>query len=536
MSDENSSSDGRPSVGRIRKVVVKRSSNSNSSSNDWNGVNGEETKRTPPSERQPTKPNLPNLMVPSRPENVPESDNDQEEEITKGTRGSVRKVTVTKSSSSADNDESDESTQSETSAAHHQARAKHDSAHGQPRGIDEEDNDSEATSSSEGSDEEDDTAQMYRQNHHMDGDDDDDVARFKNWELRRGSYVSETEDKPDDDGDAGQVPIGMIRGHSFLRKELSSDEFSHYEDREELMTVDYTPAINARPVDLHKPLRTLRLGRDIVIAVCITLYNEEVEELKMSLRGVAENLSYLAVVGIDWTQVQVVIVADGRNKLSESVQEYLTKDLLLYYEDLLLESHKGNSVTMHLYEKTIELARHSSQRQYFFPMQVLFALKEKNGGKLNSHLWFFSAFCRQLQPKYVFLIDAGTAPKRDAMMHLYQCMEENPQIGGAAGEIQVRTPRFYHMLEAAQDFEYRASHILDKPMESVFGYLSVLPGAFSSFRWEAVRGEPLSQYFKLEETGPKDLGPFVSNMYLAGKLTLKENTILLLVQFLLKCL
>lgn len=102
-------------------------------------------------------------------------------------------------------------------------------------------------------------------------------------------------------------------------------------------------------------------------------------------------------------------------------------------------------------------------------------------------------------------------------MHLYQRMEENPQVGGAAGEIQVRTPRFYHMLEAAQHFEYKASHMLDKPMESVFGYVSVLPGAFSAYRWEAIRGEPLSQYFRLEEKGAQELGPFTANMYLAGK-------------------
>ena len=56
------------------------------------------------------------------------------------------------------------------------------------------------------------------------------------------------------------------------------------------------------------------------------------------------------------------------------------------------------------------------------------------------------------------------------------------------------------------------SHILDKAAESVVGFCPVLPGAFSIYRWMAIRGAPLSEYFKLEETKLKDLTPFTANM------------------------
>ncbi len=57
-----------------------------------------------------------------------------------------------------------------------------------------------------------------------------------------------------------------------------------------------------------------------------------------------------------------------------------------------------------------------------------------------------------------------------------------------------------------------------EPLESVFGYISVLPGAFSAYRYKALQGAPLNAYFKgeaLHSGSAVNAGTFESNMYLA---------------------
>jgi chitin synthase len=85
-------------------------------------------------------------------------------------------------------------------------------------------------------------------------------------------------------------------------------------------------------------------------------------------------------------------------------------------------------------------------------------------------------------------------------------MEAHPQVGGAGGEIEVMLQSknedgsaisFYQsILMRSQYVEYKISHYLDKAAESLFGFVSVLPGAFSAFRWQAIKGEPLQKFLK----------------------------------------
>lgn len=69
---------------------------------------------------------------------------------------------------------------------------------------------------------------------------------------------------------------------------------------------------------------------------------------------------------------------------------------------------------------------------------------------------------------------------------------------------------FEKFLIRTQYAEYKNGHRFHKPMESLLGFVSVLPGAFSAFRWEAIKGEPLRVFLKGARNDFRDSTKFPS--------------------------
>lgn len=292
--------------------------------------------------------------------------------------------------------------------------------------------------------------------------------------------------------------------------------------------------------------------RETEIMCVITMYNEDEILLAKTLKGVFENVKNLTNRNHpewgenSWKKIVVTIVSDGRVALNTRT-EMLLKALGIYQDTYAKSKINQQSVKAHVFEytSTVGIETINDDKIHFTvndnPVQFLFCLKEKNTRKINSHRWCFQSFAPVLNPKVVMLLDCGTVPEKDSFYYLWRAFND-PNVAGACGEMKTGLGQnkslLLNPLVAAQNFEYKISNVLDKPMESVFGFISVLPGAFSAYRYEAllnVNGKgPLEKYFKgeflhhtskiddeeddekeLKQKSYRDVGIFTSNMYLA---------------------
>ncbi|KAI9142080.1 chitin synthase-domain-containing protein [Paraphysoderma sedebokerense] len=319
-----------------------------------------------------------------------------------------------------------------------------------------------------------------------------------------------------------KVPGSIWQPHAPVTNGGVSEEFSY---------LRYTAA-TCDPNDYRNEgytLRTAMYGRRTELYIVVTMYNEDEILFTRTMMAINANIKYMSerkgspFYGPDgWKNIVICIVSDGRSKINKNVLNILAA-MGCYQEGMVQSKFGDKDTSAHVFElSTCTMVNPKMEivgtKQGIVPMQVIFCLKEKNQKKINSHRWFFNAFGPVLNPSVCVLIDVGTKPRKEAIYRLWKCFDENAQIGGACGEICVEYDNLLHLatpLIAAQNFEYKMSNILDKPLESVAGYISVLPGAFSAYRYEALKGAPLDAYFLGEKLHGSGGDVFSANMYLA---------------------
>ncbi|WPH01738.1 Chitin synthase A [Acrodontium crateriforme] len=309
-------------------------------------------------------------------------------------------------------------------------------------------------------------------------------------------------------------------------------------ERDEFTHMRYSAA-TCDPSEFRDKRFTLRQRlfakpRHTELFIVVTMYNEEDELLARTLIGVIKNIEYMnsrtssKTWGKEaWKKIVVCIVSDGRAKINPRTRSVLAA-MGVYQDGIAKQQVNGQDVTAHLYEYTTQMTLEIKKgvvgvKKGNTPVQMLFCLKEKNQKKINSHRWFFQAFGEVLDPNICVLIDAGTRPGRSSIYDLWKAFDREPMCAGACGEIKAMLEHgknLYNPLVAAQNFEYKISNILDKPLESAFGFITVLPGAFSAYRFVALQNDktgqgPLEKYFAGEKMHGANAGIFTANMYLA---------------------
>lgn len=135
--------------------------------------------------------------------------------------------------------------------------------------------------------------------------------------------------------------------------------------------------------------RVSHVGISYLVWILVTMYNEDGSELKATLTGIVKNIQYMQEhfkSNHYWERVAVVIVSDGRLKASSSCLDYLSS-LGAFDEEIMAVTSLGVDVQMHLFESSPQFIQDENFESYYPPIQIIYALKEHNGGKLDSHLW-----------------------------------------------------------------------------------------------------------------------------------------------------
>ncbi|KAL7933541.1 glycosyltransferase family 2 protein [Trichoderma chlorosporum] len=335
--------------------------------------------------------------------------------------------------------------------------------------------------------------------------------------------------------------VPLINGELVLECKIPTILYSFLPRRDEVefTHMRYT-AVTCDPDDFvdrgYKLRQSIgRTTRETELFICITMYNEDEILFTRTMYAVMKNISHFCSRSRSrtwgengWQKVVVCIISDGREKIHPRTLDALAA-MGVYQHGIAKNFVNNRAVQAHVYEYTTQVSLDSDLKfkgaeKGIVPCQIIFCLKEKNSRKLNSHRWFFNAFGKALNPNICILLDVGTRPGGTSLYHLWKAFDFDSNVAGACGEIKAMKGKYgsylLNPLVASQNFEYKMSNILDKPLESVFGYITVLPGALSAYRYHALQNDetghgPLSQYFKGETLHGQHADVFTANMYLA---------------------
>lgn len=232
-------------------------------------------------------------------------------------------------------------------------------------------------------------------------------------------------------------------------------------------------------------------NRRVTNALCVTVYNEPDSSLRSTLHSVLLALrhSYFHV-GSGAARSLICILIDGRAQMHPSLRGWLK------YVQLASDSPRRDAgldihVTSHHADtliRTIEPETLKPAAECMLKVDVMLCIKNENRGKLESHALFFRDICTAVQPEFCYQIDAGTTVAEDALSRMIRRLDTTRDVGAIAPRVMPAVPgSTASYLQNWQFYDFALHKAVYWPLESMTGFLSVIPGQTCVFRWRALR-------------------------------------------------
>lgn len=253
---------------------------------------------------------------------------------------------------------------------------------------------------------------------------------------------------------------------------------------------------------------------------CVTLYNEPLQYLNRTISSVikgsvlsrSESEGGVLESGHYAGRDLICLIADGLEQIDDHIFNWLKTLGIVIPQNLDMDNdalYMSSANLRYRHKLGVEYIEAVDQNSEC-EMQLLFCVKPKNRGKLDSHWWFFNKLCGHYQPDICFQIDVGTVLEGSTVGAMSDSLYQSSRRSAVASNVlidpETNAPGYLRSFQCADFVIQRCVHW---PAENVWGYISVIPGQCSAVYWPAMQGAADGATEHSQQMGP-------ANRYLRG--------------------
>ncbi|EEC49413.1 transmembrane chitin synthase, glycosaminyl transferas [Phaeodactylum tricornutum CCAP 1055/1] len=317
----------------------------------------------------------------------------------------------------------------------------------------------------------------------------------------------------EDDFSATALKLSVSRVFDLcIKRGHSSWMAKGYKETSPILDKTYFPFLAARCQELYEqcldeevrstPNLPVRVGRkdfkQRLISVCIPCYNEDASSLKRSLESLRnQNLP-------PDVRMEILVAMDGVVQISESMATYLSELFGISFK----VGHMNNPFERLQRPNTI-VVESTVDNNIVLGTHLTLLVKRKNCRKVNSQEWWLRSHAVDSCCEFAFATDCGILFDKNCLLQMLRRSDREPNLSGLTGYQRVMSARmqgdddfeFFSdpvgcFLRQIQCYDFEVSQSTTKSLLNSLGFIPVLPGPCSFFRFEHLQGV-LDDYFSL---------------------------------------